>query len=57
MRRRDFIKVTAGSIAAWPLAARAQQPAMPVIGFFHLTSLETTHENLAAFRRVLAETG
>jgi putative ABC transport system substrate-binding protein len=57
MRRRDFIKVFASSAAAWPLAARAQQPALPVIGFFHLTSLETTQKNLAAFRRGLAETG
>ena len=39
------------------VAARAQQSAMPVIGFFHLTSLETTHKNLAAFRRGLADTG
>ena len=57
MRRREFIKVIAGSAGAWPLAVRAQQPAMPVIGFFHLTSLETTRENLASFRRGLAETG
>jgi putative tryptophan/tyrosine transport system substrate-binding protein len=57
MRRRDFIKVIAGSAAAWPLTARAQQTAMPVIGFLHLTSLELTRENLASFRRGLAETG
>jgi hypothetical protein len=41
----------------WPLAARAQQPAMPVIGFFYLTSLELARENLASFRRGLGETG
>ena len=57
MRRRDFIKVVAGSAAAWPLASYAQQPATPVIGFLHLTSLELTRENLASFRRGLGETG
>jgi putative ABC transport system substrate-binding protein len=57
MRRRDFIKVIAGSTAAWPLTARAQQPTIPVIGFFHLTSPETNRENLATFRRGLADTG
>jgi putative ABC transport system substrate-binding protein len=56
IRRRQFITLL-GSAAAWPLGARAQQPAMPVIGFFHLTSLETNRENLAAFRRGLAGTG
>jgi putative ABC transport system substrate-binding protein len=57
MRRRNFIAGLASTTAAWPVAARAQQPTMPVIGFFHLTSLETNRENLAAFRRGLGETG
>jgi putative tryptophan/tyrosine transport system substrate-binding protein len=46
-----------GAAVACPLAVRAQQPAMPVIGFFHLTSLETNRENLAAFRQGLGDTG
>jgi putative tryptophan/tyrosine transport system substrate-binding protein len=54
--RRKFL-ATLGGAAAWPLAASAQQPTMPVIGFFHLTSLETNRENLAAFRRGLADLG
>ena len=57
MQRRDFIKFIAGSATAWPLAARAQQPTMPVIGFVHLTSLETNRENLADFRLGLKDTG
>ena len=56
MRRREFI-VFAGGVAAWPVAARAQQPVMPVIGFFHLTSLELTRELLAAFHQGLGDTG
>jgi putative ABC transport system substrate-binding protein len=56
MQRRKFICLL-GGVTAWPLATRAQQPAMPVIGFFHLTSLETNRENLATFRQGLEETG
>jgi putative tryptophan/tyrosine transport system substrate-binding protein len=56
MRRREFITLLGGAVT-WPLAARAQQPAMPVIGFLHLTSLATNRENLADFRRGLEDTG
>ena len=55
--RREFITLVGGAAVAWPLAACAQQPAMPVIGFFHLTSLETNRENLATFRQGLADSG
>jgi putative ABC transport system substrate-binding protein len=59
MRRRDFIKIVAGSTVAWPLAVHAQQPAMPVIGFFTFqpASGATTQPLLAAFRRGLTEAG
>jgi hypothetical protein len=57
VRRRDFIKVIAGSAAVWPLAARAQQPVMPVIGLLDLRSPDTVADRLRAFRQGLKESG
>src|SRR5438105_5532335 len=57
LKRREFITLASSAAIAWPLAARAQQPVIPVIGFFHLTSLELTRELLAAFHRGLGDTG
>ena len=57
MRRRDFIAFVCGTTFAWPLAARAQQPAMPVIVFLHPGASETGARDVAAFRKGLQETG
>jgi putative tryptophan/tyrosine transport system substrate-binding protein len=57
VRRRDFIKVIAGSVAAWPLAVRAQQLAMPVVGFVRDGSADGNARFVAAFRKGLSENG
>jgi len=57
MNRREFITLLGGAVAAWPLMARAQRPAMPVIGLLYGAQREPTENRLRAFRQGLKESG
>ena len=57
MQRREFMTLLGGASVAWPVAARAQQPAMPVIGLVHATSPDAMADRLRGFHRGLKDTG
>jgi ABC-type uncharacterized transport system substrate-binding protein len=57
IERRELITLLGGAVAAWPIAARAQQPARPVIGFLNGGARDANASNVAEFHKGLGETG